>query len=72
MTINLSNEEKANKGKIEDTINISDFIVSLTGLGLGHNGCKKNKKDHKGQTRKIIKRPETLRHVQTERKSQVV
>ena len=56
----------------EETINISDFIVSLTGLELGHNGCKKNKKNHKGQTRKIIKRPETLRHAQTERKSQVV
>ena len=28
----------------EKTINISDFIVSLTGLELGRNGCKKNKK----------------------------
>ena len=44
----ITNIKMANKGKIEDTINISDFIVSITDLGLGHNGCKKNKKDHKG------------------------
>ena len=48
MPINLSNEEEASKGKIEETINIAGFTVSVTGLGLGRNGRKKkNKKDHK-------------------------
>ena len=38
------------KGKIEETINIAGFTVSVTGLGLGRNGRKKkNKKDHKDQ-----------------------
>jgi mucBP domain protein len=50
MPINLSNEEEASKGKIEETINIAGFTVSVTGLGLGRNGRKKkNKKDHKDQ-----------------------
>ena len=35
MPINLSNEEEASKGKIEETINIAGFTVSVTGLGLG-------------------------------------
>ena len=53
MPINLSNEEEANKGKIEETINIAGFTVSVTGLGLGRNGRKKkNKKDHKDQKEK--------------------
>ena len=48
--INLSYEEEASKGKIEETINIAGFTVSVTGLGLGRNGRKKkNKKDHKDQ-----------------------
>ncbi|MDU4411761.1 MAG: hypothetical protein E7I58_09475, partial [Streptococcus sp.] len=50
MPINLSNEEEVSKGKIEETINIAGFTVSVTGLGLGRNGRKKkNKKDHKDQ-----------------------
>ena len=41
------------KGKIEETINIAGFTVSVTGLGLGRNGRKKkNKKDHKDQKEK--------------------
>ena len=41
MPINLSNEEEASKGKIEETINIAGFTVSVTGLGLGRNGRKR-------------------------------
>ncbi|MFR2166014.1 MAG: hypothetical protein ACLS5K_08300 [Streptococcus salivarius] len=41
---------KNKQGKIEETINIAGFTVSVTGLGLGRNGRKKkNKKDHKDQ-----------------------
>ena len=53
MPINLSNEDEVGKGKIEETINIAGFTVSVTGLGLGRNGRKKkNKKDHKDQKEK--------------------
>jgi len=42
MPINLSNEEEANKGKIEETINIAGFTVSVTGLGLGEKAKSNN------------------------------
>lgn len=45
MPIALSGEEEnqATEGKVEETINIAGFTVSVTGLGLGRNGRKKKK-----------------------------